>query len=272
VSDQQPPADPAVIGVENPVRLQIDGRVATITLNRPEVRNAMNRDTWSVLLQHLADVRSSDARVLILTGAGDSFCAGADTSAPRMTQLHPLDRLEHVTEPFVALQELPLPVIAKVGGPAAGAGWSLVLCSDFVVASTTATFTTAFAKRGLSLDTGASWLLPRTAGLLTAKRLAYLSETLTAQQAHELGLVTWLVEPVKLDAFVDDLAERLAAAPPIALRLNKQLLNHSHERSFREAVAAENAAQVVNIGTDSPTAREARTLGRAPDFTGRWRG
>lgn len=262
-----PASDPA-----DEVRLDIVGRVATVTIDRPHVRNAMNRDTWTVLRGHLETVVRSEARVLVLAGAGGYFCAGADTSATRRTDLHPLDRLSHVTEPFVRLQELPMPVVAKVDGPAVGAGLSMTLCADLVVASTRARFGTAFAKRGLSLDTGASWLLPRAVGLQTAKRLAYLAETLGAEEAQRLGLVTWLVEPTELDAFTDDLAQRLAAAPPVALRLDKDLLDHSFARSFREAVAAENVAQVVNIGTDSPTAREAYAAGLPPDFTGRWRG
>lgn len=254
------------------VRLDIVGAVATVTIDRPAVRNAMNRRTWGVLLDHLGAVVDSPARVLVLAGAGGAFCAGADTSAPRQGELHPLERLRHVTEPFAVLQELPIPVVAKVDGPAVGAGWSLALCADLVVASRRASFCTAFARRGLSLDTGASWLLPRAVGLQTAKRLAYLAETIDAEQAYELGLVTWLVDTDQLDTVTDELCQRLAAAPPVALRLNKQLLNGSHARSFRDAIAAENTAQVVNIGTDSPTARQAHAEGRTPEFTGRWRG
>ncbi|MFV2178511.1 enoyl-CoA hydratase/isomerase family protein [Actinomadura sp. LOL_016] len=254
------------------VRLAFEGSVATITIDRPAVRNAMDRDAWTVLADHLEAVTRSEARVLVLTGAGGHFCAGADTSAPRRTGLHPLDRLGHVTAPLVALQELPLPVVAKVVGPAVGAGLSLALSADLVVATTRSRFGTGFSRRGLSLDTGSSWSLPRVVGLQTAKRLAYLAETLDAAEAHRLGLVTWLVPPGEVDPFTDDLALRLAAAPPVAVRLDKELLDHSHERSFREAVAAENVAQVVNMGTDSPTAREALARGERPAFTGRWRG
>lgn len=254
------------------VRLAFEGPVATITIDRPDVRNAMNRDAWAVLADHLGTVTRSQARVLVLTGTGGHFCAGADTSAPRRTDLHPLDRLSHVAAPLVALQELPLPVVAKVDGPAVGAGLSLALSADLVVATTRSRFGTAFSRRGLSLDTGSSWLLPRVVGLQTAKRLAYLAETLDAEEARGLGLVTWLVPPDEIDPFTDGLALRLAAAPPVAVRLDKELLNHSHERSFREAVAAENVAQVVNVGTDSPTAREALARGERPTFTGRWRG
>ncbi|OLT11038.1 hypothetical protein BJF79_24805 [Actinomadura sp. CNU-125] len=254
------------------VRLALDGSVATVTIDRPAVRNAMDRDAWTVLGGHLETVARSEARVLVLTGTGGHFCAGADTSARRRPDLHPLDRLGHVTAPLVALQELPLPVVAKVDGPAVGAGLSLALAADLVVATTRARFGTGFARRGLSLDTGSSWSLPRAVGLQTAKRLAYLAETLDAAEAHRLGLVTWLVDPGEADPFTADLALRLAAAPPVAVRLDKELLDRSHERSFREAVAAENVAQAVNMGTDSPTAREALARGGRPAFTGRWRG
>jgi enoyl-CoA hydratase/carnithine racemase len=264
VSDERDPRDE--------VRLETVGRVATVTIDRPHVRNAMNRDTWSVLLGHLDTVVRSEARVVVIQGAGGHFCAGADTSAKRRTDLHPLDRLTHVTDPFTTLQALPLPVVAKVDGPAVGAGLSMALCADLVIASTRARFGTAFARRGLSLDTGCSWLLPRAVGLQNAKRLAYLAETIDVDEAQRLGLVTWTVEPDELDAFTDDVAQRLAAAPPVAIRLDKELLHASYGRSYAEAVAAENVAQVVNIGTDSTTAREAQAAGHTPDFTGRWRG
>ncbi|WP_122817812.1 enoyl-CoA hydratase/isomerase family protein [Nocardioides pantholopis] len=254
------------------VRLEFDGPIATITIDRPAVKNALDAASWAVLAQHLHDVVRAGARALVLTGGGGEFCAGADTSARRRTELHPLDRLGDVTRPLLALHELPIPVIAKVDGAAVGAGFSLALCADLVVATARSRFGTVFAKRGLSLDTGASWLLPRAVGLQTAKRLAYLAEVIDAPEAHRLGLVTWLVEEDQLDPFTHDLATRLADAPPIALRLDKQLLEHSYGRSFQEAIQAENTAQVVNIGTDSPTAREALAAGRRPEFTGRWRG
>jgi enoyl-CoA hydratase/carnithine racemase len=254
------------------VRLDIDGPVATITIDRPAVRNAMDAASWGVLADHLDAVVAAGARALVLTGAGGDFCAGADTSARRRTELHPLDRLRDVTRPLLALHELPIPVVAKVDGVAVGAGWSLALCADMVVATTRSRFGMVFAKRGLSLDTGASWLLPRAVGLQTAKRLAYLGEVIDAAEAERLGLVTWLVDPAEVDAVTDDVVRRLAAAPPVALRLDKQLLEHSHGRSFQEAIQAENAAQVVNVGTDSPTAREAAAAGHPPEFTGRWRG
>lgn len=254
------------------VRLEIDGAVATITIDRPAVRNAMDATCWGILAGHLDTVVAAGVRALVLTGANGDFCAGADTSARRRTELHPLDRLRDVTRPLLALHDLPIPVVAKVDGAAVGAGWSLALCADLVVATPRARFGMVFTKRGLSLDTGASWLLPRAVGLQTAKRLAYLGEVIDAAEAERLGLVTWLVDEAEVDAFTADVVRRLAAAPPVALRLDKQLLEHSHHRSFHEAIQAENAAQVVNVGTDSPTAREAYAEGRTPEFTGRWRG
>lgn len=257
--------------VAGEVRLDVDGPVATITLDRPTVQNAMDAPSWAVFAGHLEDVSRSQVRVLVLTGANGTFCAGADTSARRRTELHPLDRMRDVTRSLLALQELPVPVIAKVDGAAVGAGLSLALCADFVVASRRSRFGMVFARRGLSLDTGASWLLPRAVGMLAAKRLAYLAEVIDAEEADRLGLVSWLVDAPELDAFTADLAIRLAHAAPVALRLDKELLGRSHERSFREAIEAENIAQVVNIGTDSPGAREALDGGRTPEFTGRWR-
>lgn len=255
-----------------PVRLTLDGAIATVTIDKPRVRNAMSREDWAAFRARLDTALAQGARALVVTGAAGSFCAGADTSAPQRTDLHPLDRLDAVTEPLIRLQELPIPVVAKVDGAAVGAGLSLALCADLVVATPRARFGAVFARRGLSLDTGCSWLLPRAVGLQTAKRLAYLAETIDAEEAHRIGLVTWLLPQDEIDGFTDELAQRLAAAPPVALRLNKELLSRAHERSFREAVAAENHAQVVNIGTDAPTARQAAAVGETPVFTGRWRG
>lgn len=254
-----------------PVRLDFDGPVATITLDRPHKKNALDPEAWTMLDERLRAVAASDARVLVLTGAGGEFCSGADTSAPRPASVHPLDRMDQITAPLVTLQELPIPVVAKVDGVAVGAGWSLAMCADVVVASRRARFSQIFARRGLSPDTGATWLLTRAVGLQTAKRLAFLAEVIGAEEAKELGLVTWLVDEDGLDEFTADLVGRLAASPPVALRLTKQLLDQAGLRSFRDAVAAENVAQAVNFATDAPVARDAIVQGKPAEFTGRWR-
>src|SRR5699024_5867299 len=117
-----------------------------------------------------------------------------------------------------------------------GAGWNLALGCDLVVATPESTFSQIFAKRGLSLDLGGSWLLPKLVGLQQAKRLALLAETIDAEQARQLGLVTWVVAGSEIDAFVAEIADRLAAGPPVALAQTKALLNEGADRTLREAL------------------------------------
>lgn len=170
----------------------------------------------------------------------------------------------------LALHDMPKPVIAKVEGVAVGAGWNLALGCDLVVASTTARFSQIFARRGLSLDFGGSWLLPRIVGLQQAKRLALLADFVDADEALRLGLATWVKSPEEIDAFVDDLASRLADGPPIAMAQSKLMLGEAASQTFREALENESRAQVANFATDAPAARQAFLDKTEPRFEGKW--
>jgi enoyl-CoA hydratase/carnithine racemase len=232
------------------------GGVRTLTLNRPERKNAINPELWVRLAEELhAAERDPGLRALVLTGAGGAFCSGADISAPE--DIHPLRKLQKLTDVAVALHELSLPTIAKVTGVAVGAGWNLALGCDFVVATPESRFSQIFSKRGLSLDLGGSWLLPKIVGLQQAKRLALLAET--------------IVSGTEIDGFVDDLAVRLAAGPPVALGQAKALLNQGAAATMRDALANESRAQAVNFATaDTAEAYAAFAAKREPTFTGRW--
>ncbi|MUL75836.1 enoyl-CoA hydratase/isomerase family protein [Mycolicibacterium sp. CBMA 226] len=244
--------------------------VRTLTLNRPERKNAINPELWVRLAEELhAAERDPGLRALVLTGAGGAFCSGADISAPE--DIHPLRKLQKLTDVAVALHELSLPTIAKVTGVAVGAGWNLALGCDFVVATPESRFSQIFSKRGLSLDLGGSWLLPKIVGLQQAKRLALLAETIDADEAQALNLVTWVVSGTEIDGFVDDLAVRLAAGPPVALGQAKALLNQGAAATMRDALANESRAQAVNFATaDTAEAYAAFAAKREPTFTGRW--
>ena len=164
-----------------------------------------------------------------------------------------------------------MPTIAKVTGVAVGAGWNLALGCDLVVATPESTFSQIFSKRGLSLDLGGSWLLPKIVGLQQAKRLTLLADTIDAEEAQALNLVTWVVSAAEIDTFVTDLADRLVAGPEIALAQSKALLNEGADRTLRDALANEARAQVVNFATaDSLEAYAAFAERREPSFTGRW--
>ena len=244
--------------------------VRTLTLNRPRRKNAINRELWIALAEALtAAGKDRDVRAVVITGAGGAFCSGADISTP--DDSHPVHKLQRLTDVALALHELPVPTIAKVTGVAVGAGWNLALGCDLVVATPESTFSQIFSKRGLSVDLGGSWLLPKIVGLQQAKRLVLLAETIDAAEAHALGLVTWVVSAAEIDEFVTDIADRLAAGPPIALAQSKALLNEGADRTMRDALANEARAQVGNFATvDSAEAYAAFAEKRDPSFTGRW--
>jgi enoyl-CoA hydratase/carnithine racemase len=246
------------------------GYVLTLTLNRPRRKNALDTDAWDVLFRELRAASIDDSvRCVVFCGADHTFCAGADIST--VPTGHPLVRIRHISRVAESLHHFPKPVVAQVEGYAIGAGWNLALCCDLVVAATTAQFSEIFVTRGLSPDFGGSWLLPQLAGLQNAKRLALLAERIGAAQASQLGLVTWVVEPEQIDSFVADLADRLAALPPIAVSQTKELLNAAAVSTFGEALEAEARAQTINYATeDAPAAIRAFTNREDVTFTGRW--
>ncbi|WP_460071373.1 enoyl-CoA hydratase/isomerase family protein [Streptomyces sp. YKOK-I1] len=247
------------------------GGVRTLTLNRPHRRNALDAELWEALRTALTEAgRDRGVRALVLTGAGGAFCSGAEL--PReVSASPPLYRMRTLTDIALLLHELPMPTLAKVTGPAVGAGWNLALGCDLVVATPGSTFSQVFARRGLSPDLGGSWLLPKLVGLQQAKRLALLAETVDAAEAHALGLVTWVVDTGEVDAFVAEVTARLTAGPPVALAQTKALLNEGADRTLRDALASEARAQSVNFAcADAPEAFAAFAEKRAPRFTGRW--
>ena len=251
----------------------VDG-VVTVTMNRPERKNAANGTMWRELQVVLEDVAADrDVRVLVLTGAGGAFCSGADLSDPADVAGRPGDpylvQMRALADLALRLHRLPKPTIAKVGGVAAGAGMSMALGCDLVVASESARFSQIFAKRGLSIDFGASWLLPRLIGLHKAKELAFFADILSAAEAESFGLVNRVVPDDELDAFVDDWARRLAEGPTLALSMTKTLLNNSLGVSMDQALEDEARAQATNFGTrDTREALIAFAERRPPSFEG----
>ena len=168
------------------------------------------------------------------------------------------------------MHRMPQPTIAKVRGVAVGAGCNLAFGCDLVVASETARFSEIFSRRGLSLDFGGSWVLPRRVGLHIAKELAFFGDIVDAAEAKELGLVNRVLPDADLDAFVAGWAARLVASPPIAIAQSKRMLNNSMNVTMEEALDDEGAAQTVNFGTkDTPEAIMAFMEKREPNFKGR---
>jgi enoyl-CoA hydratase/carnithine racemase len=228
-----------------------------------------DRDGVRTLTLNLRAAARDDLRALVITGAGGAFCSGADISTPE--DIHPRHKLRRLTDVALALHDLTIPTIAKVTGVAVGAGWNLALGCDLVVATPESRFCEVFSKRGLSVDLGGSWLLPKLVGLQQAKRLVLLAETIDADEARSLGLVTWVKLADEIDEFVSDLAGRLAAGSPVALAQSKGLLNDGADATLREALANEARAQPGNFATaDSIEAYAAFAEKREPAFTGRW--
>jgi enoyl-CoA hydratase/carnithine racemase len=247
--------------------------IVTITLNRPAKKNAADAQMWNELLETFRDISSSaEDRVVVLTGAGGEFCAGADltgggTGAPGQ---HQLAQMRHVGDVALALHRIPIPTIAKVRGVAVGAGCNMALGCDLVVASDNARFSEIFARRGLSIDFGGSWLLPRIVGMHRAKELALFADIIDAAEAQRIGLVNRVVPDAELDDFVSGWAVRLAAGPPIALAMTKRLLDNSLQVTLEEALDDEGVAQSLNVTTaDTAEAMKAFVEKREPHFEGR---
>jgi enoyl-CoA hydratase/carnithine racemase len=245
--------------------------VATVTLDRPGRRNALTPQGFAELATVLTGLDADpEVRVVVVTGAGGDFCSGADL-ADEGERAHPLVDMEAVNRAAVALHRLATPTIAKVDGVAVGAGFNLALGCDLVVASDRARFSQIFARRGLSVDFGGSWLLVQRVGVARAKELCLLAEILTAAQVAELGVINRVVPVDELDGFVDAWAAQLAAGPPVALTLTKRLLDQVASLSFEDALDREAHAQAVNLmSADAPEAFAAFREKRDAVFTGGW--
>jgi enoyl-CoA hydratase/carnithine racemase len=249
--------------------------VVTVTMNRPERKNAAN----GVMLDELKDVfaeveDSPDDRVMVLTGAGGAFCSGADLSDPNGPATDPtrsgLARMRRLGDLALALHHVSKPTIAKVDGVAVGAGLSLALGCDLIVCSDRARLSMIFAKRSLSLDNGASWLLPRLVGMARAKEIALFGGMWSGEEALGIGLVNRVLPLDELDGYVDDWATTLAAGPPLALSMTKTLLHASSMASMEQAVEDEARCQALNFSTeDTAEAMVAFGEKREPVFIGR---
>ena len=254
-----------------------DGGVVTVTIDRPEVMNAMTGRMFAEFGQIFRDLNADETvRCVVVTGAGGHFCSGADVGGQSMRvtgaddSVPALRNLRMIKASAQALHECQHPVVAKVRGVAVGAGLNLALGCDLVYASDNARFSEIFARRGISLDFGGSWVLPRRIGLHRAKELALLAEVVDANEADRIGLVNRVLPDDELDAYVDDVVVRIAAGPPLALSMSKALLNHGVETSMSQALEAEAASQAANFGSaDTQEAGRAWIEKRQPEFRGR---
>src|SRR5690606_14320318 len=188
-------------------------------------------------------------RVLVITGAGRGFCSGGDVkSMSERDRAGGAASLEEKIAPsrdrtILAMRDCPKPIIAAVNGPAAGAGMNLALACDMRIASTAAKFAQAFVKRGLHPDWGGTYFLPRVVGVAKACELIFTGETIDAAEALRLGIVNAVAEPEALMPKSYELARKIAAGPPIAIRLAKRAIYHNQEVDLRAALEYETYAQ-----------------------------
>jgi 2-(1,2-epoxy-1,2-dihydrophenyl)acetyl-CoA isomerase len=263
--------------VTNPVLLDIKGTVATVTLNRPEARNALDVATKQGLLDALRRCASDpQIRAVLLTGAGRAFSAGQDLRehAGDLTQPgagSPLATMrEHYNPIILTLAGMPKPVVAALPGVAAGAGASLAFACDFRLAASSATLLLAFARVGLTGDSGVSWTLPRLVGTGRAAELLMLAEPLPAGRALQLGLVTEVVDDGDLAAHAARFAARLASGPTAAYAAIKESLAFAAGHSLEQALDKETALQERLSQTEDHQAAVRAFLAKtAPVFSGR---
>jgi len=243
---------------QDAIVLTRDAGVATITLNRPQVKNALTYELFIRLGDLFDEVAANpDDRVLVLTGSGGAFCGGADLTgsgdeAKRFAD-GAIARKQFTREimlPALKLHRLPKPTIAAVGGVAAGGGCNLALGCDIVFAGQSARFAQVFVNRGLAVDYGGTWLLPRLIGLQKAKDLAFRGDVIDSQEALRLGLALEIVADDQLMERVGEYARVLAAKPPIALSMIKTGMNRLMHAGFEEGLEFEADAQAVCLGTN----------------------
>ncbi|NBC16323.1 MAG: enoyl-CoA hydratase [Bacteroidetes bacterium] len=255
------------------VVLERDDAVATLTMNRPERRNALNRDLERDLMAALETVRDDDAvRAVVLTGAGAGFCAGADLTS--FAEMPNPDQVEHhLIKVYGTLVDLlttmPKPILAAVNGSAAGAGCSLALACDLRVMADDATLLQAFSNIALVPDAGSTWLLARQVGYSRAYQIAIEGDRIPADRCLDLGLTNKVVPPDDLLGAAHDWAHRLAARPTLALGLTKQAMHAAMTSSLQEAIALEARLQKQCLQSDDFTEGVMAFMQkRDPSFTG----
>lgn len=256
----------------DPVLYAPEGGVATLTLNRPEVMNALNGAMRRGVIDGISRAVRDGARVIVLTGAGAGFCSGQDLSDPNLaepSQIATILRAEY--EPLLAaIRDCPVPVIAAVNGVAAGAGANLALGCDVVIAADSARFIQAFARIGLMPDAGGTWWLPRQIGHARALGAALFAEPVTARQAADWGMIWEAVPDADFPARVQARAAQLANGPTLAYREIRKALREGWSRDLPAQLAAEAEGQArCGVSPDLQEGIAAFREKRAPRFTGR---
>ena len=261
------------------VLIEREGGIARVTLNRPDVLNALDAELCDALVGALAQAeRDRDTRVLVPRGAGGHFMAGGDLRAMHQVLNRPAEQRRRHFEGFVdrvhpiirIMRRMPQPVIASIAGAAGGFGLSLVLAADLALCAADSIFTMAYCRIGTSPDGSSTWFLPRTVGVKKAMELALLGDRFGAREAERLGIVNRVVSPDRLEGETEALARRLAAGPALAYANTKRLLGASGHASLDQQLQAEaEAFAACAAGDDFAEGVTAFVEKRAPVFSGR---
>lgn len=249
------------------------GSIRTITMKNPGKLNAVPPDGWEHLTDAFTAFEASDQRVLVVTGADGAFCAGADMSRDRPSIPSAADNaagMRGVNGAATALHRLTKPTIAAVDGVAVGAGMNLALGCDIVVASSRARFSEIFVKRGLTMDFGGTWLLPRLVGLTRAREIALTGRIVEAEEALAIGMVARVVDPEQLLQEAMLFADELASGAPLAQAFIKRALDRSSSMNFEQALWFEEQSQALLLGSEDRIEGGAAFVEkREPKFRGR---
>ena len=220
--------------------VSIEDGIKRITINRPERRNSVDRETVQLLREAIEQSAEDETLVVILTGAGESFCAGADLAATSASEIANYDVTrslrENVNPTVLAMRSLPVPIIARVHGHAVGVGCNYALACDLIIASEEALFGQVFVRIGLMPDGGGTFFRPRLAGYHKAFELMATGDIINARQAQQLGIVNQVAPFAELDVTVNSLAHRLAKAPRLALAGIKAGINHGSQSDLSGAL------------------------------------
>lgn len=263
---------PSAPAPQPPLLLERNGAIATLRFNRPEALNAIDVPMANAFLAAVQSIAADPGvRAVVLRGNGRGFMAGGDLATLRADPVQgAIDILTPLNTALQLLTQMNAPVIAQVHGAAAGAGLSLVLMADYVIAAEGTRFNLAYINLGTSCDVGASWALPRIVGVRQALEIALLGESFTADDALRLGLVNRVVPGAELDSATAALAQRLANGPTLAYGAMKRLMRASMDYTLPEQLAAEKDAFVHCAGTEDFRAGvEAFHQRQSPQFVGR---
>ncbi len=260
------------MATEQVVLKNIDGHVATLTINRPEKLNALNIATLARMVEELNDLAANDdIRVVILTGAGEkSFVAGADIA--EFEGRSPVDQFRVMTDSsaFLAVDQFPKPIIAAINGFCLGGGCELALACDIRIASEKAKLGQPEINLGLLPGGGGTQRLPRLVGMGAALKMLYTGDFIRADEAHRIGLVDEVVPPDQLEARAKELANTIASKSPVALRLIKQAVRTSARTSLDEGLKQEvTLFSLAFASEDKKEGVDAFLNKRQPTFTGR---